>query len=135
MTDKKTLAKVFTFSLLLAVLSMSWFVFNIIVDIDLVFREVSCQFALVLAFLSFFINVPETFPCVQKHHMRSNANIIIKIDNTNNTGMITLTSIRLPNVYCSIVKPPDFFIFPLRYQCKKHYRLLYDRAQIRGYVQ
>jgi len=57
MTDKKTLAKVFTFSLLLAVLSMSWFVFNIIVDIDLVFREVSCQFALVLAFLSFFISI------------------------------------------------------------------------------
>ncbi len=57
MTDKKTLAKVFTFSLLLAVLSMSWFVFNMLVDIDLVFREVSCQFALVLAFLSFFISI------------------------------------------------------------------------------
>lgn len=57
MTDKKTLAKVFTFSLLLAVLSMSWFVFNMIVDIDMVFREVSCQFALVLAFLSFFISI------------------------------------------------------------------------------
>ena len=57
MTDKKTLVKVFTFSLLLAVLSMSWFVFNIIVDIDLVFREVSCQFTLVLAFLSFFISI------------------------------------------------------------------------------
>ena len=57
MTDKKTLAKVFTFSLLLAVLSMSWFVFNMIVDIDLVFGEISCQFALVLAFLSFFISI------------------------------------------------------------------------------
>ena len=57
MTDKKTLAKVFIFSLLLAVLSMSWFVFNMLVDIDLVFREVSCQFALVLAFLSFFISI------------------------------------------------------------------------------
>lgn len=57
MTDKKTLAKVFIFSLLLAVLSMSWFVFNMIVDIDMVFREVSCQFALVLAFLSFFISI------------------------------------------------------------------------------
>jgi len=57
MTDKKTLAKVFTFSLLLAVLSMSWFVFNMIFDIDLVFREISYQFALVLAFLSFFISI------------------------------------------------------------------------------
>jgi len=57
MTDKKTLAKVFTFSLLLAVLSMSWFVFNMIVYIDLVFREISFQFALVLAFLSFFISI------------------------------------------------------------------------------
>ena len=57
MTDKKTLANVFTFSLLLAVLSMSWFVFNIIVDIDLVFREVYCQFVLILAFLSFFISI------------------------------------------------------------------------------
>lgn len=57
MTDKKTLVKVFTFSLLLAVLSMSWFVFNMIVDIDLVFGEISCQFALVLAFLSFFISI------------------------------------------------------------------------------
>jgi len=57
MTDKKTLAKVFTFSLLLAVLSMSWFVFNMVVDIDLVFRKFSCQFALILAFLSFFISI------------------------------------------------------------------------------
>ena len=57
MTDKKTLAKVFTFSLLLAVLFMSWFVFNMVVDIDLVFRKLSCQFALVLAFLSFFISI------------------------------------------------------------------------------
>ena len=57
MTDKKTLAKVFMFSLLLAVLSMSWFVFNMIVDIDLVFREIYCQFVLILAFLSFFISI------------------------------------------------------------------------------
>jgi len=57
MTDKKTLAKVFIFSLLLAVLSMSWFVFNMIVDIDMVFRKISCQSALVLAFLSFFISI------------------------------------------------------------------------------
>jgi len=57
MTDKKTLVKVFIFSLLLALLSMSWFIFNMIVDIDLVFREESCQLALVLAFLSFFISI------------------------------------------------------------------------------
>jgi len=57
MTDKKTLAKVFTASLLLAVLSMSWFVFNIVVEIDLVFSETLCQLALVLSFLSFFISI------------------------------------------------------------------------------
>jgi len=57
MTDKKTLVKVFTFFLLLAMLSMSWFVFNMIVDINLVFRKISCQFALILAFLSFLISI------------------------------------------------------------------------------
>ena len=57
MADKKTLANIFTFSLLLAVLSMSWFVFNMLVDIYMVFRKTSCQFALVLAFLSFFISI------------------------------------------------------------------------------
>jgi len=57
MANKKTLAKLFTFSLLIAVLSISWLVFNMTVDTDMVFREIYCQFALVMTFLSFFISI------------------------------------------------------------------------------
>ena len=57
MANKKTLVKVFTFSILIVVLSISWLVLNMTVDTDMVFREVSCQFALVMTFLSFFISI------------------------------------------------------------------------------
>ena len=56
MTDKKTLVKAFIFSLFLAVLSISWFIFDIASDIGLIFKKISCQFALIMAFLSFSIS-------------------------------------------------------------------------------
>ena len=56
MTDKKTLAKAFIFSLFLAVLSISWFIFDIASDMGLIFKKISCQFALMMTFLSVSIS-------------------------------------------------------------------------------
>ena len=57
MTNKKTLTTVFMISLFFAVLSIIWFIFNMVVDIGLVLRNISCQFALIMSSLGFLISI------------------------------------------------------------------------------
>lgn len=54
MTGRRTAGMVFIVSLLFAVLSISWLVFRIIDDVDLIFTERVYQFILAIGCLSFF---------------------------------------------------------------------------------
>lgn len=56
MTDRRTLAAVFLFSLFSVVLSLSWLIFTI-GDAGLIFTETIYQFILTVTCLSFFILV------------------------------------------------------------------------------